>query len=193
MLKGFFQNNVVKMIVALTAVGVISGASLVFVYNSTMPKIKVNINKETDQAIKNIFPTVDKAERVGKVKRDGIFRVKDSKGKLLGYAFIAVGNGYQGKIKMLAGIDPKLATLHGMEVLESQETPGLGAEIAGKDFRKQFLGLSVSHAIEYVKAKKPEKPYQIEAITGATISSRAVVKILNKKIAQVREVVGAGK
>jgi electron transport complex protein RnfG len=45
----------------------------------------------------------------------------------------------------------------------------------------------VSHKIEYLKNEKPEKPYQIEAITGATISSRAVVKILNKAIEDLKQ------
>jgi Na+-translocating ferredoxin:NAD+ oxidoreductase subunit G len=83
-------------------------------------------------------------------------------------------------------VDKGFKSLTGMEVLESQETPGLGAEISG-DFRKQFSGLSVSNGIEYVKNRKPEKPGQIEAITGATISSRAVVNMLNDRLRQLRE------
>lgn len=85
-------------------------------------------------------------------------------------------------------MDSAITKMTGMEVLESQETPGLGAEIAG-DFRKQFSGLSVARDIEYVKNKKPEEPYQIESITGATISSRAVVSMLNKRIEEIRKAI----
>jgi electron transport complex protein RnfG len=191
MIKKIFENTFVRLIVALGLVAVVSGVSLVFVYNYAIPKIKVNVSRETDQAIKNIFPDVAKTESVAGIRRDGVFRVKDASGKLLGYAFIAEGNGYQATIKMLAGIDEKLSTLQGMEVLESQETPGLGAEIASEDFRGQFKGLSVTHPIEYVKNQKPSEPYEIEAITGATISSRAVVTILNKKVEEMRKILKA--
>jgi electron transport complex protein RnfG len=183
-MKNMFKSDFAKMVTALTAVGVISGITLVFVYNYTMPKIKVNVSKATQTAIRNIFPDLAGIEEV---REKDVFGIKDKDGKLMGYAFIAEGNGYQGIIKLIAGTDPELTKMHGMEVLESQETPGLGAEIASIDFRRQFQGLSLEKPIEYVKNRKPQEDYQIEAITGATISSRAVVRILNKKIEEMRE------
>jgi len=171
------------MIVALTLVGVVSGVSLVFVYNYAVPKIRINTNADTERAIKNIFPGTT---QIKKAKEEGVFEVFDATGKLLGYAFLAEGNGYQGIINLIVGADTKFTSMEGMEVLESQETPGLGAEIASDSFRKQFVGLSLAHPIEYVKNEKPQTNYQIEAITGATISSRAVVNILNKRIEEIR-------
>ena len=120
--------------------------------------------------------------------KDDFFKVTGAENKVAGYAFIAEGNGYQGIIKLIIGVDPKFTEIKGMEVLESQETPGLGAEIAGSKFRKQFENLPITQKIEYVKNQKPTKPNQIEAITGATISSRTVVNILNERIAVVRKV-----
>lgn len=184
------KSDFVKMAVALTAVGILSGASLIIVYNYAMPKIKVNVSKETDSAIKNIFPGTT---AIKKTKDEGVYRVTGAEGKEAGYAFIAEGNGYQGIIKLIVGADSELTTLKGMEVLESQETPGLGAEIAVSPFKDQFNGLSIKHPIEYVKNQKPTEPYEIEAITGATISSRAVVNILNKKIAEMKKVLKGGK
>ncbi|MFH1846128.1 MAG: FMN-binding protein [Candidatus Omnitrophota bacterium] len=184
-MKNFLQNNVTKMIVALAVVGAVSGLSLVFVYKYAMPKIKININKEMDKAIKSIFPGTDKTEKIE--GQQDVFKVRDKKGILLGYAFVAEGNGYQGIIKIIVGVDEKIIKTKGMEVLESQETPGLGAEIANGKFKDQFKGLSIVQAIEYVKNQNPQKPYEIEAITGATISSRAVVNIINKKLAEIRE------
>ncbi|NQT32544.1 MAG: FMN-binding protein [Candidatus Omnitrophica bacterium] len=183
-LTDIFANSVVRMIVALAIVGTVSGAALVLVYNYSMPKIKVNMKADTERAIKDIFPQTDKIQNT---KEEGVFKAVDSSGKLLGYAFLAEGNGYQGTIKMIAGVDGSITTMNGMEVLESQETPGLGAEIADDKFRKQFNGLSLSHEIEYVKNEKPQQPYEIEAITGATISSRSVVHILNKRIGEIRK------
>jgi len=179
-----FKNTSLRMITALMVVGVISGIVLVFVYRYAVPRIEINVKNETSKAIKNIFPDAAQVDDTGGGK---IFTVKDKAGKSLGYAFLGEGNGYQGTIKLLAGISEDLSAMKGMEVLESQETPGLGAEISTDKFRSQFKGLSLSHEIEYVKNKKPEKPFEIEAITGATISSRAVVKILNKGISDIKE------
>jgi electron transport complex protein RnfG len=183
-LKGIFKSTVIKMIVALAVVGIFSGVTLVFVYNSTMSKIKINARKATEKAIRDIFP--DTAQ-INPARMEGVFQAVDKDGKLLGYAFIAEGNGYQGVIQLIVGVDSDISTMKGMEVLESQETPGLGAEIASDDFRKQFVGLSLAHPIEYVRNRKPEQPYQIEAVTGATISSRAVVNILNRRIKEIRK------
>ncbi|MGB2661001.1 MAG: RnfABCDGE type electron transport complex subunit G [Candidatus Omnitrophota bacterium] len=190
MIKKIFENTFVKLVIALGVVSVFSGAVLVLVYQYTNPKILENLNNESVQAVRTLFPDMETAvitHGTGEGEK-AIVKVTDKDKKLLGYAFKAKGNGYQGEIKLAAGLDGTLSTLQGIVVLESQETPGLGAEISGKDFRKQFNGLSVKHPIEYVKNQKPSEPYEIEAITGATISSRAVVNILNKRIKEVSEV-----
>jgi electron transport complex protein RnfG len=189
MIKDIFKSNVFKMIAALTAVGVLSGATLVLVYTITTPKIKDNRNKESEEAVLKIFPNANIAapKKHAEPGSEGIIEVVDKDGKLLGYAFKAKGNGYQGIIELIAGVNGDLSQLMGIEVVESQETPGLGAEIAGNNFKKQFIGLSITHPIEYVKNEKPDQPYEIEAITGATISSRAVVNILNKRIEELRK------
>ena len=183
-IKNILKNDAVKMIGALTIVGVLSGIILVFIYTHTASKIHQNVNFARKTAIENLFPGT---ARVRKTKVEDVSEVTDEKGRMVGYAFIAEGNGYQGPIQMMVGMSADMKTLVGVEVLESQETPGLGAEIAGKRFRGQFDGLSITHPIEYVKNEKPQRKYQIEAITGATISSRAVVNILNKRIAEIRK------
>ncbi len=179
--KNILNNSVVRMIGALTIVGIISGAILVFVYKYATPRIENNIKAATNRAIENIFPDAQNVQ-----KEKDIYKVTGKDGNLMGYAFTAEGNGYQGTIKLLVGIDPEISAIQGIEILESQETPGLGAEISGNKFKKQFKNLSVSEVITYVKNKKPEKPGEIEAIAGATISSRAVVSIINKKMEEIK-------
>lgn len=174
------------MMIVLTAVGVISGVSLVFVYNYSAPKIEANIKNETKKAIQNIFP---EGVNIEEIKAGSIFGVKDSGGKLLGYALMARASGYQGEIKLIAGTDQALGEIKGIEVIESQETPGLGDKIKEEDFRKQFRGLSLARDIEYVKGQKPSQNYQIESITGATISSRAVVGAINNAVKEARETI----
>ena len=182
--KKIAANSILRMIFALTLVGVFSGLTLVFMYKYSIPKIQVNMNADTNRAIKELFPGAGKVE---KSEEKGVYKLSDKTGKALGYAFITAGNGYQGVIKLIVGVDSTIKTMKGIEVLESQETPGLGAEISMPPFKDQFKGLILSHPIEYVKNETPNEPYEIEAITGATISSRAVVNILNKGIEDLRK------
>ena len=85
---------------------------------------------------------------------------------------------------MMAGIKPDLVTMYGVEILESVETPGLGGEIAGDRFKDQFGNISLLPKIGLVKQGRREKN-EIQAVTGATISSQSVVNILNEKIARL--------
>jgi len=173
------------MIIVLTIVGLVSGGALAFIYNYANPLIINNQKSETEKAIYKIFPEGKSFKREN-IKELVVFKVKDKQGKLLGYSFLAEGNGYQGKIKMMVGINPGLENLLGIEIIESQETPGLGQEITNDDFKNQFKNLKTIPKITYVKNRKPTKTGEIEAITGATISSRAVVSILNKVVKDIR-------
>lgn len=181
------MRKILQIITVLTIVGLLSGASLVLVYRYTKPLITANQKKETEASIFKLFPQAEKYEKI-KRGQEEIFLVKDKKGKKLGYTFIAKGNGYQGEIKIMVGINLNLKTLLGIEILESQETPGLGQRITSNNFRNQFKELKTLPEIIYVKGETPDQPNEIEAITGATISSRAVVTILNDKIKDIRKV-----
>lgn len=176
----------VQMIIVLGLVGLFSGTSLVLVYRYATPLIEFNQKKELEKAIFKIIPD---AARYEVVTKDGeeLFEVYDRRDKLLGYAFIAEGNGYQGKIKMISGIKKDLSTMYGIEILESVETPGLGGEIANDEFKDQFKNLKFIPKIECVK-KEAEKTNEIQAITGATISSQSVINILNDKLEKIVEI-----
>ena len=179
----------VQMVIVLGLVGLISGTSLVLVYRYATPRIELNQNRELEAAIFKIVPDAESYKAVTK-EGEAFFEVYDGKGELLGYAFIAEGNGYQGKIKVISGITKDLSMLYGIEVLESVETPGLGGEIVSSGFKGQFKNLRFSPQIECVKGKRAKKN-EIEAITGATISSQSVINILNEKIAKVIEALKA--
>ncbi|MBN1354098.1 MAG: FMN-binding protein, partial [Candidatus Omnitrophica bacterium] len=164
----------------------VSGAALVFMYEYANPLILGNQNSEMEKAIFKIFPDGSGYEKTS-MGNDTVFKVKDKNAKFLGYAFLAEGNGYQGTIKMMVGIEPDFNTMRGIEILESQETPGLGQEITTGGFKSQFKNLKTIPQITYVKNAKPQNPNEIQAITGATVSSSAIVSILNGKIEQIRE------
>jgi electron transport complex protein RnfG len=99
-------------------------------------------------------------------------------GALVGYAIPAAGAGYQDTIRLIYGFDPAARRVVGMQILESRETPGLGDRIF-KDlgFVAQFRDLAVEPPVELVK-DGATAPHEVDAITGATISSAAVVGII---------------
>jgi len=184
----------VRIIAVLTVVAILSGLGLAKSYQYADPLIQQNKLEELKKAIFLVLPEAESRDEIP--KNDLIlYRGKDADGREVGYAFIWDGGGFQGKIRLMIGLHPDLKTMSGLEVLESVETPGLGAKIMGEPFRSQFQGLSVVPQVKYIKNRKPseEKPSNvIDAITGATISSEAVVNILNAGIAQVVPIIEGG-
>jgi electron transport complex protein RnfG len=181
------MNKILRMIIVLTVIGLVSGGILAVVYNWSLPKIELNQIRETDAAIFKVLPATKSYKKVAK---DDLtyFECFDKEGGRVGTAILCQGNGYQGEIKLMVGVNADLSKFTGMTVLEQVETPGLGAKIAEKRFESQFKELATKPPIEHVKAKAPEKPNEIQAITGATISSRAVVNIINKTVKQWLEI-----
>jgi len=178
------MKKLVYMIIVLTVIGLISGGILSLVYSAMVPRINENLVKATDEAIFKVLPETKNYQQ----KKSGevvYYECYDAAGAKVGLAILCAGNGYQGEIKMMVGINADLTKFTGLSVLEQVETPGLGAKIAEKSFADQFNGLAATPPIEYVKGIKPGKPNEIAAITGATISSRSVVNIINKAVEEV--------
>lgn len=173
------------MILTLTLVGVLSSGALVGVYKYTQPMIQQNKQKALEEAILYVLP---EAENFKEEVKEGksIYRGFDSSGQIVGYAFVGEGPGYQGIIKLMIGVDPELRKILAIEVLESVETPGLGQKITTSSFKKQFQHLDIVSPIKLIK-KEPSASGEVQAITGATISSQAVVEIVNSTVARVRE------
>ena len=189
------MNQSVKMVVVLSVMGILAGAILAGFYHSVHGRILANQLEEEKKAIFAVleeaktYDTLEKTITTAKgpevVK---IFRGKDESGNLVGYAFVVKGPGFQGTITMMAGLNSDKSRMAGIRVLDQVETPGLGNKIVEDKFTGQWRGLSIEPKVEYVKNKKPEKPNQIQAITGATISSRAVVNAVNARVAVVLDI-----
>ena len=94
-----------------------------------------------------------------------------------GWSFNAVGPGFQDKIELIIAVDKEFKTIAGFDVLASNESPGTGDKIKEPDFQKQFKGKAAAK-LELIKSGEA-KDNKILAISGATISSEAVVKIIN--------------
>jgi len=185
------MNRRLKMILILTLCACISGGILSVVYLISSPLIEANMLKEQQKSIYNVVINVKSYEE--KVK-EGIkyFVCKDSSGNVVGIALPAKGNGYQGTIKLMIGLTPDLKKITGINILEQVETPGLGGRISEKRFQDQFKGIHTKPKIGYVKNKKPERITDVQAITGATISSRSVVAIINNNVKKLRNVLELG-
>lgn len=172
------MNKIVRMIAVLAMIGFLSGGILAVVYEFSHPLIEMRRAEALKAAIFEIFPQAENYKEIEK----NIYKAFDRNGNLLGYALTLQGGGYQGIIKLMIGISADLERFVGLVILEDVETPGLGAKIGSKEFREQFRDLLTSKPIQYVKNIKPKPPYEIQAITGATISSRSVVKIINQGV-----------
>jgi len=182
-----------RLVLTLAIAGLVSGIAIIGIYESTLPTITANKARELREAVFKVLPGVSQMQAL--VSRDGALVVveqpdKDepvvyggynNAGEFVGYAIPAAGPGFQDTIAILYGYRPGEKLVVGMEVLESRETPGLGDKIY-KDakFVAGFSALSVEPEIVAVKKGTSSNPNEIDAITGATISSKAVVRIINE-------------
>ncbi len=113
----------------------------------------------------------------------------DADGNLVGWAFVCEGSGFADKIKLVVATDAAFETLAGFGVLSSFETPGFGDKINIVDgfYQSQFKAAPVAE-LELTKIGDPEKvDNQIVAITGATVTSEAVVNIFNTFLLPIKE------
>jgi electron transport complex protein RnfG len=182
-----------RLVLTLAIAGLISGIAIIGIYETTLPTITANKARELREAVFKVLPGVSQMQAL--VYRDGglvvverpnkdepvVYGGYDEQSEFVGYAMPAAGPGFQDTIGILYGYKPGEKIVVGMEVLESRETPGLGDKIY-KDpvFVGGFSALSVVPEIVAVKKGTQSQPNEIDAITGATISSKAVVRIINE-------------
>jgi electron transport complex protein RnfG len=194
-----------KLIFVLGMAGFLSGILLVGTYLWTLPMIEANKAAALQEAIFKVLPacatfetleltanglqtplpTQNMAEGEKNKSTTFVYQGFAEDGSSIGYAIPGQVAGFQDIIVALFGYDPIADQIIGFEVLESKETPGLGDKIF-KDarFQENFIALSTSPEIKAVKNGAKSQPFEVEAITGATISSKAVVKLLNLAISE---------
>lgn len=105
----------------------------------------------------------------------------------VGWAFKAVGSGFADKIELVVAVDKDFETLAGFDVLMSNETPGFGDQIKESYFRNQFAGAPAAQLSLVNTGNLEEIDEKIVAISGATVSSTAVVETINHYLAQLKE------
>jgi electron transport complex protein RnfG len=124
-----------------------------------------------------------------------VYAAFDDQGNLKGVALASGAQGYQDIVKLLYGYDPECACIRGIKILKMTETPGLGDKIAfdpaflknfeALDARLNDAGDALAHKIVAVKAGKKQSAWEVDAISGATISSVAVAKALDRSMQRV--------
>ena len=177
---------VIHMLVTLTIIGVISGGVLSGINSWAEPKIIANRKAETERAIFVVQNEATNYKKIEDVNFE-VYEVFDDSSNSLGYALPYEGNGFQGNIRLIIGVNKEADKVLGLEVLEQVETPGLGTKVTETPFTDQFKNLIVTPEIKSVKGVEPQNPNEVQAITGATISSKAIVRIVNEGIKKLKE------
>ena len=171
--------DIIKITINLVIVYLIGGAILAAVYAKTSPIMYKNAVIEKERALKKLMPDADKIEKMGDWKpheKAAEYFIAKKGNKIIGYVVQSFGKGYSSYINVLIAVDKDLK-VQKIDILSHAETPGLGDEIEKDEFKNQFKDKDIDH----IKLVKTETTEYIQAISGVTISSRAVTDDAVKK------------
>ena len=185
----------VRLVGTLAVAGALAGLAIVMVFQWANPRIEEHRAQVLAQAITEVLGGPDHYETVyvqdGQLTPqptdttglDRVYVGYDESGQPVGVAMQAAEAGFQDVISLIFGYNPGTGDLLGMKVLESKETPGLGDKIE-KDsaFVQGFR--EVGTPLVGVKPDRATGGHdEVVMITGATISSRAIINIINNRLA----------
>ena len=185
MLVRFFKQSWLVLASAL-----VFGLLVAAVNGQLEEKIAANARLKLERAMQALLGT-DRFEDISVGDEQGIAVTyhlgRDENGAPIGYAIQAQGGGFADKITLLVALDAGLQNYRGIAVLKTNETPGFGDKIKNEPFKGQFSNCPAAKKLVVVKTGDPSIPdNEIVAITGATISSDAVVKIVNNAKLQLQ-------
>ncbi|MEO1050495.1 MAG: FMN-binding protein [Bacteroidota bacterium] len=191
-----------KMLFSMVLIGTMCALFIVLTYEGTLPRVQYLRSEALKQAIFKVLPGISETKTFQLNDNQSfaltdesngqstVFAGYDQEGNLIGLAIEAEGQGYADKIKILYGYNPTDETVIGFYVLETKETPGLGDKIEkDENFLLNFVALDVSlnadrsglaNPVITVKSGEKGSPWEVDGITGATISSRAIGDIVNE-------------
>lgn len=169
------MKKILGLVVSLTLIAGICAAVLAFINIKTKGPIAEMLVKKANDAALAVMP--EGVKEVNKTKKGDveIFEGKDASGEVIGYATKGKdAGGYGGDIVLMVGFKADKKTVVSYKALVATETPGLGTKLSTPEFYSQFEGKSAANPF---KVKKDGG--EIEAITSATITSRAVCAAIN--------------
>lgn len=194
-----------KNVIVLTIITVLAGFFLGYVYDLTKEPIEMATEKAKQEAYKSVFQSADSFTEVSGFNSDiassgvanagfsGItideaLEAKDASGNVLGYVITATSpEGYGGDVQLSIGIRDD-GTINGIEFLSLSETAGLGMKADTEEFKSQFAGMQVAQ-ISFTKTGK-QNDYEIDAISGATITTSAVTNAVNASLSYFGTIAG---
>jgi electron transport complex protein RnfG len=194
----------VPMIKVLGTVSLVCGVLIVGTNLTTIARIRQNQEIIMRESVTNLLPGLTKqiiygVENSGdlkilpgvegeNVKR--LFAGYDSSGKFLGVVIETSDRGYADIISAMYAYLPAKKIITGFQVVDMRETPGLGNRIGSdQKFAENFKNLDATHPIKTVKHGTKQNPWEIDAISGATISSRAVGRMLQKSVQDMTPII----
>lgn len=166
--------DIFRITLNLVVIYVIGGLILAGVYAKTSPIMFKNAVIAKQAALKELMPEADKIEKMGDWtihEKHAEYFIAKKGDEVIGYVVQSFGKGYSSYINTLIAVD-KDFRVQKINVLSHAETPGLGDEIEADAFKNQFKGKDMDH----LKVLKTDTTEYIQAISGATISSRAVTE-----------------
>lgn len=194
-----------RLLFTLGFAGAFAGALLVFAFLWSDPLIQAENARILQEAVTEVLKGPDHfesvflqdggltrqvAEGVDTARLEKVYLGYDAGGNPMGFAVVADGFGFQDKITVIFGYDPEANQVLGMKILDQKETPGLGNKVEEMPFVGEFNG--VTAPIEGVKPdRNTGDPHQVDMITGVTISSKAVIKIINDRLAELGTLLAA--
>ncbi len=187
-----------RLLLALGGVALFAGLAVSLVDQLTAPIIAEQYRLRTEQAVFGVLPGATQlralhlsangiAEGAPSVKGEmPLYAAYDPAGKLLGIAIIGSGAGYAGPVQAMFAYRPDCRCITASKVLRSNETPGFGDRLGvdpeflenfrALDARLNAEGTGLAHPIVAVRHGTKTEPWQIDALAGATISSRALAR-----------------
>jgi electron transport complex protein RnfG len=197
----------IPMLRTLGLVAALSGFLVVLAHQLSLPLIEENRRIAIERALFRVIPgavsrrdfVITGGDLVPLAAAEAaagtrIYAGYDTRGRLAGIALEAAAQGYQDVIRLLYSYEPACECIRGIEVLKMAETPGIGDKIAkdpaflqnfaALEARLDATGSGLAQPIISVRHGSKTEPWQIDAISGATISSQAVARMLNDSAQQ---------
>ncbi len=183
------KSNYLKDAWLVIALCLVFGAALAGVQGALQPRVEANKLADTLGQIPALVPGAvsGEAETVGGMRT---FRALDASQNEVGRVLAASGQGFADRIELLVALNRAGDTITGLYIVDQKETPGLGDFITKEKWRAQFAGKPATKRLSVTKTGA-QRPEQVDGVTGATISSEAVVTIVNAAIAGWRQEAGS--
>jgi len=179
------MKEIVKLGIMLLVIASIAAAGLGVVNSITEGPIAEQKRIAAVKARQEVLANADSFDEVAiEIEDPGLLteiNVGMKDGNIVGYTIKSVAKGYAGKVEVLVGIDP-MGVVTGMTIGDHSETPGFGAEAENDYFKERYKGKTSDMELVVVKTGDASGN-EIDSITGATISSRAITGGVNASLA----------